>query len=115
RHEVLGGGEFEPHRVGHPVAGDVVATHQRGPRRDVVAAALVRPQHVAAFGIDVIRGEARLHRAPRLHRLAVAHGHRILDRLALAGVRAAAPVVADAVGTAVGEGNAGGGIATDVV
>src|SRR3546814_13895336 len=52
----------------------------------------------------VLRDVARGHGAAAVDRLAVAHAHRELGRLAGAHLLAAAPVVADRVRAAVGEG-----------
>src|SRR3546814_370293 len=69
---------------------------------------LVRPQRVLGAGVDaVLRDVARGHGAAAVDRLAVAHAHRELGRLAGAHLIAAAPVVADRVRAAGGEGLGG--------
>src|SRR5690606_36214177 len=104
RQEVVGLAERELHRVRQAVAVELVAADQRGLVGDRAARARVGPQHVLRTDIGALfRHLARCHRAPALHRLAVAYGHRIFDRLAAAGLLAAAPEVADPVAAAIGQ------------
>src|SRR3546814_18718572 len=103
--EVVVAAEIELHRIGQAVTGDVVLADQRRLRGDRFAVRLVGPQCVLRAGVDaVLRDVARGHGAAAVDRLAVAHAHRALGRLAGAHLLAAAAAVAERVRAPVGEG-----------
>src|SRR5690606_32135732 len=73
----------------------------------------IGPEYVLRTDVGALfRHGARRHRAPALHRLAVADGHRVFHRLAAADLLAAPPEVADPVAAAIGEAQAAAGVVT---
>src|SRR5690606_41662507 len=105
--EVVALVERELQRSRQAAALEPVAADQRGLVGHAASRARIGPQHVLRADVGALgRHLARRHRAPALHRLAVAHGHRVLHRLAAAGLLAAAPEIAHAVAGAVGQAQA---------